>query len=100
MFGYNLLDSRPESRHHFCLKPRILGHPDLIARRRVDQREIVGQVVLVPSHPLCHLATDLLMKIVGLGVLANQEGQLNIWTFFEELRMPLFRKALARWQLT
>ena len=66
----------------------------------MDQREIVGQVVLVPSHPLCHLTTDLLMKIVGLGVLANQEGQLNIWTLFEELRMPLFRKALARWQVT
>lgn len=30
MLGYNLLDSRPESWHHFYLKPGVLGHPDLI----------------------------------------------------------------------
>ena len=93
------MDPSLEGRHYFCLKPWILGHPDLIAGRRMDQREIVGQIVLVPTYPLCHLATDLLMEIVGLGVLADQEGQLYIRTLLEELRMPLFRKALARWQV-
>ena len=65
----------------------------------MDQREIVGQIVLVPTHPLCHLATNLLMEIVGLSVLADQEGQLNIRTLLKEQRVPLFRKALARWQV-
>ncbi len=36
-----------------------------------------------------------LMKIVSLGILSNQEGQLNIRTLLEEFRMLHFQQAFA-----
>ena len=66
----------------------------------MHQWKIGWQIVFKMVDPFGYLAAHLFMKVVSLSILSNQEGQLNIRALLKKLRVPLFRKAFAWWQIT
>src|SRR5947209_12242607 len=76
-------------RQHFALEPRILLHPEPVARARVRQREKLGQVFVAGAHGLGQSLLSACAEVVGLGIGAYDERQPDARQERAQLWMPV-----------
>lgn len=87
-------------RQNLGCKPRIFLHPNLISRRRVDERKILWQKVLVVFYDVRQFLRAFQIKIMLDRIASDEQSQLNIRHGAEQTGMPFGGKALARRQIT